>query len=1016
MALQPIGVALVAEGADAYMQQIAASTAATDQLGASATAAATHVNASAGTYVDASGRLRDASGKFISAGADMAHGAETAGKGIGVLEQIATGAARKIGEFLVDNLASAGKAVVDFATTSVNKAGDFEGKMLEFGAVTGGALADSGKSLEDFAQLFIQLGRDLPVSTSEVQQAAIEMAKGGIEPATIAAGGLRTALNLAGASGVSIAQSAEILSKQLGVWVEQAADAGTKSAFLAQAADLLSQAANASTVDVDDLALGLANTGKSADLAGLSFRETVTSMALISAGFSSAADAGTSFKTFIDALQPRTDQAAGAMKTLNLLTHEGKSVFYDASGAFIGMEKAAGLLHDALNGLSDAQKESTLKTIFGSDAIRAAGMLADAGADGYRHMAEEMAKVGSVAAQAAQRQQGFNVAMDNLGGSAEALQITLGRGALPLLTQFINLVAGGINAVTDYAEATMQGETALAAIGRTVRSLALPALATLTTATIAYAVTGIAPILVNLPAMTAVLIYNTSAMLANAGAVALAAAPYAAIAVAVGAVVYAWQSFTTAVADGTTRLLESRAWWQESSAALADFATQTDAAHDALAPFAASIQELRDEIQGEIADLAKRQAAGQVSEAQYTAEMAAINAKRAGLIQVTAAYADEQQALIREQAAQYTATSAAQTHASALDGVRSQAALTTKELDALGKKLEKTYAAGQEAVQGYATTQSEFLGGVEQRQSDHAAKIADLEAKKQAATTAAQKQGIDAQIAQANQSYADQESNAAASYARQQQQQQQHLGQMLIDYTVAQAQLGNISKEKAAEITGALEQEYGLQESSVASTFLKMTSSIDRFAHDSSSSIDTLIGTLQDQQHAAAETQRSMDNYAKTYTATAVSNFLDAKADAKTYVDTLEHIPREIRTRVITEYVDAGNKGAHRAGGAVDEGGSTEGRAVGGPVRAGAPYLVGERGPELVVPRQDATVIPADATRQALQTPGSLAALAAGGGGGGGTVDNSTNIHMPVYTNNTPDAMVQSAAIVWSLL
>lgn len=47
-------------------------------------------------------------------------------------------------------------------------------------------------------------------------------------------------------------------------------------------------------------------------------------------------------------------------------------------------------------------------------------------------------------------------------------------------------------------------------------------------------------------------------------------------------------------------------------------------------------------------------------------------------------------------------------------------------------------------------------------------------------------------------------------------------------------------------------------------------------------------------------------------------------------------------------------------------------RAEGGPVSAGKPYIVGERGPELVVPAENGTVVPADKTRQA-----SLAAAAA---------------------------------------
>jgi hypothetical protein len=81
--------------------------------------------------------------------------------------------------------------------------------------------------------------------------------------------------------------------------------------------------------------------------------------------------------------------------------------------------------------MSAAQKSAALNAAFGSDAIRAAGMLADAGADGYKHMAEEMAKAGSAAVQAAKKQQGFNVAVDNMMGSLEAFQITGGSALLP---------------------------------------------------------------------------------------------------------------------------------------------------------------------------------------------------------------------------------------------------------------------------------------------------------------------------------------------------------------------------------------------------------------------------------------------------------------------------------------------------------------------------------------------------------------------------------------------------------
>lgn len=1011
MALQPVGVQLVADEADAYISKITATDKATAGLAKTALATADAINTSSGAYVDASGRLRDASGKFLKAGDDMAEGAKKAGDGVSLLDRIVTGAAHKIGAGLVDAAADAGRAIVDFAVEGVNKAGDFEAKMNEFAAVTGGALADSGKSAEDFAQLFIKMGRELPVSTADVQQAAIEMAKGGIEPATIAAGGLKTALDLAAASGIGIASSAEILAKQLGVWVDQAASATEKSQFLTQAANLLSQAANASTVGVEDLALGLANSGKSADIAGLSFQETVTSMALISAGFSSAADAGTSFKTFVTRLTPTTDTAAEAFKKLNLLTIEGKSVFYDTTGSFIGMEQAAGILQKSLAGLSEEERKTALEAAFGADAIRAAGMLADAGAEGYQHMAEEMAKVGSVARQAAQRQVGFNVAIDNLMGSLEAFQIVAARGLLPTLTKIANALATGVNVITDYADATAKGETILAKIAGTIGDLLIPAIVGATAASIAYAVANAGQVGIALALLVQRLPIVTAQMWASAAATAAAAAPFVVLAAAVAGVVLIWNKLNDAVASQTQQLLESRQWWNDSADALLNYGTATDEVKAKLEPYAATIEAIRTQIQGEIEDLGRRMAAGLVSEDQYAAEMAVINQHKDGLVQATTAYNQQEQAIAAATAASMTATSAASTLTQANASMGNQASLTAKEVEELGKALDKTYKDGQAAVMAYASTQSTFLSDVETRQDEHATKIAELETKKQQATTAEQKKGIDEQIAQVNKSYADQETAVAASYARQQMQQQQHLGQMLIDYTVAQAQLGNISKDKAAEITKALETEYGLQETSVASTFLNMAGSIDRFAADSSGSIDGLIGTLRDQQNAAAETQQAMDNYAKEYVATATNNFLANKMDADEYIQTLNAMPKNIVVNVTTRYQTDGSPPRHTRGG--DQGDDPEGRAVGGPVSAGTPYLVGEQGPEIVVPEQNATVIPAAETRRAMSSSQLAGRM---GGMGSTTIDNSKHISMPVYTNETPAAIEQSAAIVWAML
>jgi len=951
--MEQVGIDLVAQGADAYLQTLTQVTAAETKLAGAAAPAVAGVNA-----------LDDSASGAGKALDQMGADAQDGAKGLSGLQQIAVGAARQVGVLLTNAAEQAGRAILKFVGDTINVSGDFEQGMNRFASVTGSSLEEGGQSLEQFKDLFISLGRELPVSTAEVQQAAIEMAKGGIEPATIAAGGLRDVLNLAAAGEVSIAQAAEIASKQLGVWVDSAASADEKAAFLKDSVNLLSQAANASTVDVDDLALGLANSGKSADIAGLSFRETVTSMALISSGFSSAADAGTSFKTFLTRLQPQTDSQAAAFKNLNLLTAEGTSKFYDAQGAFIGMDKAAQLLQDSLKGMSAAQKSAALNAAFGADAIRTAGMLADAGADGYAHMAEEMAKAGSAAVQAAKKQQGFNVAMDNMMGSIEALQITGGTALLPFLTKLINLLATGINAITDYVAATEKGETFLAKFAGTVQTVAIPAIEGVTAALVAYTVVTYAtgPALIGLVVKAAA---ATAAFIAQAEATMVAIAPYALIAVAIAGVAYAYQDFTGKVQSATQALLESKPWWEASTLAIEDYATQTGEAKKALEPYAATIQVLRDQIQGEVESLGQRMAAGMLSEDQYNAELKTIQAHRDGLVQATDAYNKVSQAQIEQAAHSMTATQRATELQGAETDLSAQTTLTAKDIEDLGKKIEKTFQDGQQAVQAYATSYSEFATGVEQRSADHAQKIADLEKKKQDATTKEQKQGIDDQIAQVNQAYADQEGAAASSYARQQSAQQQHLGQMLIDYTVAQAQLGNIAKDKAAEITAALEKEYGLQESSTATTFLRMAQHIDDSAKDSGGSIDGLIGKLRDEQQSAEDTQRAMDNYAKEYVAKQTNNFVEGKQDADHYIESLERIPTQITTTVTTNYESHGQR-AEEDQNPRHQGGDGGGKAAGGSMQAMDSYLVGERGPEIVTPNTSSYVTPTSAIRNAM--------------------------------------------------
>jgi len=375
----------------------------------------------------------------------------------GALEQIAVGALRQIGAVAV-NLAATGVAALgNQLRSSIDVAANFESALFKFQAVAGDSLTKAGLSFDDVKAKALELGSSTQFSAQQALDAMTELVKGGVNVKDVMSGATDATLALAAAAQLDLANAATIVAKQLGVWGETGVTA-------ANVADLLASAANASTVDVEELALGLANVGGSAKVAGLSFQETVQTMALIAPSFSSAADAGTSMKTFLQRLIPTTKDATEMMIKLGLATKDGKSKFFDATGSFIGMEKAAELLHNATKNLSEEQKFLALNTIFGSDAIRAAAAIAGAGASGYNEMGQAMKDAGGAAQAAAIMQQGYKFTLDQFNAAVETLQITVGSALLPHLTQLVAVAAEGVNTFTAWASGILSAADPVAAL------------------------------------------------------------------------------------------------------------------------------------------------------------------------------------------------------------------------------------------------------------------------------------------------------------------------------------------------------------------------------------------------------------------------------------------------------------------------------------------------------------------------------------------------------------------------
>lgn len=325
---------------------------------------------------------------------------------------------------------------VGVAISSINKAMDFEAQLSSIKALTG-ATNQEMKSMSDLA---MKMGAQTKYSALEAAQGIEELLKAGLTPAQVESGGLEAALNLATAGGLELVLSAEIMSTALNAYKSDAMSA-------ADASNILAGTANASATSVEELQYGLAQVSAVASGVGMSFKDTNVALGLFANNGLKGSDGGTSLKTMLSNLSPMTKSAAAEMKGLGLMTAKGTSAFYDAKGNMKSLEEIAGLLQTSLKDLNAEQRQQSLYTMFGSDAIRAATILFKEGAEGVRKFTGEMSKVTALDV-AREKMNNAKGAIEQFKGAMETLQIGVMTPLLPLIKDAANGLAdfvGGLN-------------------------------------------------------------------------------------------------------------------------------------------------------------------------------------------------------------------------------------------------------------------------------------------------------------------------------------------------------------------------------------------------------------------------------------------------------------------------------------------------------------------------------------------------------------------------------------------
>ncbi len=286
------------------------------------------------------------------------------------------------------------------------------------------------------------LGSDMSLpatSAADAAAAMTELAKGGlsVDQAMTAAKGT---LQLAAAAQIDAAQAATIQSQALNAFGLSADNAGHVS-------DVLANAANAASGEITDFAQAMGQVGAVAHQFGLSIDETTTALGLFANAGIKGSDAGTLIKSSLLALANPSKPAAKAIEQLGLKT-------YDATGKFVGLKSIFEQLHEASGRMTDAQYQQATATVFGSDAVRLAGVAAGTTGEQWDAMANAIGHAGGASEVAAAKTKGLGGAIEGFKSQVETVQIDVFEKIGPALEAGVR---GAANAVSKYGPVVVDG-------------------------------------------------------------------------------------------------------------------------------------------------------------------------------------------------------------------------------------------------------------------------------------------------------------------------------------------------------------------------------------------------------------------------------------------------------------------------------------------------------------------------------------------------------------------------------
>lgn len=309
--------------------------------------------------------------------------------------------------------------IVGLGGLIVKTSSSFESAMSRVQAVSGA----SGGELQKLNKKAQELGATTAWSASEVADGMTEMAKAGWGASDII-DGMSGVLNAASASGEDLAQVSTIVADAITGF-------GLKAKDASRVADLLTESANAGTIDITDLGESFKYISPIAKTMGFSIEDVTTAISAMSMSGIKGSQAGTSLRTMLTRMVKPTDDVKNAMDELGIkLTNQ--------DGSFKSLNTIMSEMRGKFSGMTDEQKTYYATVLAGQEGM--SGLLSILGLtqEEYDKISESMKNCSGVAEDTAKTM------LDNFGGqltilksSLEGVAIQFGEVLLPYFKNFV---------------------------------------------------------------------------------------------------------------------------------------------------------------------------------------------------------------------------------------------------------------------------------------------------------------------------------------------------------------------------------------------------------------------------------------------------------------------------------------------------------------------------------------------------------------------------------------------------